>query len=68
MVEEVTEFTPSGSELVRSKVITAASMGTNHTALLTSMYAKKIHRCQHTCYMYMRVCIHVTDSSTYTYM
>ena len=37
MVEEVTEFTPSGSELVRSKGITAASMGTNHTALLTSM-------------------------------
>jgi hypothetical protein len=37
MVEEVTEFTPSGSELVRSKVITAVSMGTNHIALLTSM-------------------------------
>ena len=42
MVEEVTEFTPSGSELVRSKVIRAASMGTNHTALLTSMLKKYI--------------------------
>ena len=40
MVEEVMEFTPSGSELVRSKVITAVSMGTNHTALLTSMQTK----------------------------
>ena len=40
MVEEVMEFTPSGSELVRSKVITAASMGTNHTALLTSIQTK----------------------------
>ena len=37
MVEEVTEFTLSGSELIRSKVIRAASMGTNHTTLLTSM-------------------------------
>ena len=37
IVDEVTEFTPSGSELVRSKVIAAASMGTNHTVLLTSM-------------------------------
>ena len=35
-VEEVTGFTLSGSELIRSKVILAASMGTNHTALLTS--------------------------------
>ena len=37
MVEEVTEFTPNGSDLVRSKVIRAASMGTNYTALLTSL-------------------------------
>ena len=37
MVDEVSVFTLSGSELVRSKTIAAASMGTNHTALLTSM-------------------------------
>ena len=40
MVEEVTEFTTSGLDLVRSKIIRAASMGTNHTALLTGMQKK----------------------------
>lgn len=35
MVDEVSVFTLSGSELIRSKKITAASMGTNHTAMVT---------------------------------
>ena len=37
MVDEVSVFTLSGSELVRSKKITAASMGTNHTAMVTGV-------------------------------
>ena len=48
MVEEVMEFTPSGSELVTSKVITAASMGTNHTALLTGMAFRYAIYCTYT--------------------
>lgn len=36
MVDEASVFTLSGSELIRSKTITAVSMGTNHTALVTS--------------------------------
>ena len=36
MVDEVSVFTLSGSGLIRSKSVTAASVGTNHTAIVTS--------------------------------
>ena len=40
MVDEVSVFTLSGSKLIRSKTVTAAAMGTNHTALSTSNHNK----------------------------
>ena len=56
-VMSVSKFTQTGSKLVRERHIAAASLGINHSALMTGMYVVHVNTC--VCMYALYVCVYV---------